>query len=1027
MFVHLHVHSHFSFKDATPSPLRLAQRAKDLGMSALAITDHNTLAGAIRFYQACLRHNVKPIIGCEITLDTGQHLVLLAMNIAGYSNLCRLVTAMHLLNPNKKTEASLAMVEKHNQDLICLTACAQPQAITLACLSNLKGIFADRLYVELENPLTQEGPRVLRHLAHLAQQLGLPLVATNNVHFLSPADHRCRDILAAMGENVTAMHLGATRHPNSERYFKSSAEMDALFKEYPTALENSAQVATRCNLELPLGTYRFPYFPLPRDKSDAFLYLQELCLDGLGQLYPEDLAPLPRLNYELSVIRDLGFVEYFLVVWDIVSFARREKIRYSGRGSAGDSLVAYVLGITAADPVANNLIFERFLNPERRGMPDIDLDFDSARRDEVLAYVYHRYSESKVAMVGTVNTYSSRSALREVAKALSFSRAEINRLATFMPHTAAANMERAIEKLPELRSFPKGPRYDDLLSLCTELEGVPRHLSVHLGGVVISREPLTDLVPLEWSAKGIIITQYDKDDIEALGLVKMDLLGLRMLSAMQYAVDSLAATEIHVDTEKIPLDDPKTFALLQSTHTVGVFQLESPGMRELLGRLQPTTFSDVVANIALFRPGPMQADMISPFIARRHGEEEVRYSHERLRPILGETYGVIVYQEQVLQVAAALAGFTLGQGDLLRRAMTKNCSPQELETIRTAFLAGCRERQVATEIAATVFTQLAAFAAYGFNKGHAANFGLISYHTAYLKAHYPAHFLAGVLNHQPMGFYPARVILNEARLSGLAILPLDLCRSKYNFTVEGGALRVGLRYIPSFTAAHYILLEDNRAAQELRSLTDACRRLPFHEQLWQNLLKAGALDCFGARGNLANTLLHFFATTRKTMHGQFSLWIEDEADNYSPTPLSLKERLRGELEITGLTYTMHPLRLYDEYYRKLHISYSADLLKHAHGARLKVAGFIVARQTPPTRSKQRVIFLTIEDPTGLIDVAVFAHAQQKYAACALEATLLYIEGTLRRTGARGLSINAEKVLDLRSVVTFAGAAPSTKR
>jgi len=316
----------------------------------------------------------------------------------------------------------------------------------------------------------------------------------------------------------------------------------------------------------------------------------------------------------------------------------------------------------------------------------------------------------------------------------------------------------------------------------------------------------------------------------------------------------------------------------------------------------------------------------------------------------------------------------------------------------------------------------------GDNKGHAANFGLIAYHTAYLKAHYPAHFLAGVLNHQPMGFYPARVILNEARLAGINILPLDLCHSKYDFTVEGGALRVGLRSIPSFTAGHYTLLQDNRAAQELRSLTEACRRLPFHEQLWQSLLQAGALDCFGARSSLANTLLHFFATTRKTMSGQFSLWIEEEADNYSPAPLSLKERLRGELETTGLTYTMHPLRLYEDYYRKLHISYSADLLKHPHGARLKVAGFIVARQTPPTRSKQRVIFLTIEDPTGLIDVAVFAQAQEKYAACALEATLLYIEGTLRRTGARGLSITAEKVLDLRSVVTFAGAAtPLTRR
>jgi len=1034
MFVHLHVHSHFSFKDATPSPQALAKQAQEYYLPAVAITDHNTLAGAIRFYKACLEAKVKPIVGCEVTLNTGHHLVLLAMNLRGYSNLCRLVTAMHISEPGKNTATSLTNIALHSSDVICLTGCNHSQlardtsASAKTFLCGLHAIFPQRLYVELENNLTPDSPATMRRLIAYAEELNLPLVATNNVHFIHPKDHRAREILVAMGENTTILHKSSARHQNAERCFKSAQQMHDMFAHYPEAIANTLTIAEQCNLELPLGQYHFPYFPLPPEQ-EGFSYLRELCYRGAQQLYPSAALPIQRLEYELTVVRQLGFVEYFLVMWDIVNFARREGIRCAGRGSAADSLLAYVLGMTSVDPVAHNLLFERFLNPERQGLPDIDIDFDSARRDEVLAYVYQRYAADKVAMVGTVNTLNARSALREVAKAFSLPQAEIDHLARLMPHTAASNMHNAIATLPELRNFPKGELYQEILNICAELDGAPRHLSVHLGGVVVSRDSLTDLVPLQWSAKGAIITQFDKDDIEALGLVKMDLLGLRILSAIQNTVDALRADGVELTLEAVPLDDPKTYALLRSTQTVGVFQLESPGMRELLGRLQPTEFADVLANIALFRPGPMQADMISPFIARRHGVEEVRFAHPSLEAILGETYGVIVYQEQVLQVAAVMAGFTLGQADLLRRAMTKHCPPEHMDRIRHDFRCGCHERGIDTTIAEQVFSQLAAFAAYGFNKAHAATFGLTAYHTAYLKAHHPAHFLAGLLNHQPMGFYPARVILNEARIMGLKILPIDILHSHYDSTVEDGAIRVGLKHILTLTKEHFYTLCQSRATRVWLNLREALLRLQFPLTLWQKLLAAGALDGLGPRGELTQTLQRYFAApsgsrrceaTRTWSEG---LIISEEPTGYPEQTriLSMKERLWGELNTTGLCYTAHPLELYAKYFTALKITPSHRLPALAQGTKVRVAGMIVSRHTPPTRSKQRVIFLTIEDHTGLIDIAVFAAAQEKYARNALEASLLLIEGTLRKTGVCGVSVTADKVLDLRKAI---GSVPT---
>jgi len=1025
-FVHLHVHSNFSFKDATPHPQDLIKAAAYYEMPAVALTDHSTLAGAIRFYRAAQGSGVRPIIGTEIELASGHHLTLLAENLAGYSNLCRLLSAIRLAQPGvTRPVTSWETLAPLAENLICLSGCAHSrlsqdliqrrQEAARTFLQQLASVFPNSCYVELENPLLPYTPTLLAALTSLAQELKLPLVATNNVHYLRRRDHPVRDLLVCMGANISLRQPHPYRHANDQRYFKSSRAMSQLFAAYPQAIANTLAIAERCQLELPVGEYRFPDFALPAGQT-ATSYLRQLCQQALEKRYGTNCPEAQqRLEHELGIIKDLGFCEYFLVVWDIVNFARQEGIRCTGRGSAAGSLVAYLLGITAVDPLEYDLLFERFLNPERKGMPDIDLDFDSSRRDEVLAYVYSKYPPAHVAMVGTVNTISARSALREVAKAMDIDKNEVDRLARFLPRLAADRIEKAIATLPELEGqFPQGEPWDSLLRFCQAINDFPRHLSVHLGGVVIGRHPLTDLVPLEWSAKGVVITQYNKDDIEYLGLVKMDLLGLRILSAIDETVRRLEQDDIHVDLEALPFDDPAVYKLLRSTKTVGLFQLESPGMRELLGKLQPTNFSDIVANISLMRPGPMQANMVSPFIRRRHGLEPVSYAHPCLEPILASTYGVIIYQEQVLQVAHALAGFTLGQADLLRRYMTHDRSPEEMAGLEAEFVAGASNRGVEVDIAKQVFKQLAAFASYGFNKAHAATFGLIGYYTAYLKAHYPAYYLTALLNHQPMGFYPPRVLLHEARLWGIPIYPLDINASQPEFTLENGGIRVGLRALQGLTEEHIATICAVRKERPFSSLADFRWRVHLPRKVMRNLVRIGAFAAFGTVPDLLQQLTIYEQPKSRLPQGQCLLPLPPEASALASSPApDLKRAISTELELTDLYITGHPLSLF----RSLLTSYEAidsrRLRTCADGQKVRVAGIIVSRQMPPTRSKQRIIFLTIEDEYGLIDVTVLPQEQKKYAQVALGCALLLVEGTVRKTGPESISVNAARLFDLR--------------
>ena len=801
-FSHLHVHSNFSFLDGGSTVQALLDRAKTLGCKSLAITDHNGLYGAVRFYDYAKKIGVKPIVGVELDLEEGTegkryHIVLLAKSLKGYSNLCKIITRAQLSHDKGEAAASVEVIRQHRDDLFCLSGCPRGEIPSLLSTGRLDearvaaqqwiDVFgADNFLIEMQNNMLPGAALLNSRLSELASELGLRIVATNNVHYAVKDDFKVQDVLVCVQTITTLDNDHPLRKRNSEYYLKSPKAMANLFRRYPQALANADWVAEQCNLDLNLGTFRFPDYPLPESET-AYGYLCKLCFKALERLY-QPITPdvLERLQHELRIINDLGFAEYFLVVWDIVQYARSKGIRCSGRGSAADSLVAYCLGITIADPIEHNLLFERFMNPERKGMPDIDIDFDAARRDEVIAYIYERYGQDKVAMVCTVSCLKARSSIRDIGKAMGFPPDDIGRLASALPHVGGKRIREAMDKLPELRNsnLPIS-RLEALVDVCEKVDDFPRHLSVHLGGVVISKDLLTELVPLEWATKGVIVSQFDKDDIETLGLVKMDILGLRNLSAIE---DSLPVIKqrhgIDLDIDNIPFDDEPTYEMLRSCDTVGCFQVESPGMRGLLGRLQPEVFNDLIAQISLFRPGPMQADMINPFIARRHGQEEIVYPHPSLEPVLKETYGVILYQEQVISVSHALAGFTYGQSDSLRRAMTTDRRQEEMEKIREAFIAGALGKGVEKEVAEEVFSKLRAFAAYGFCKAHAASFAKIAYQTAYLKTHYPAEFLTGILNNEPMGFYPPNVIIEEARRLGIRILPVDINRSEKRFTVE---------------------------------------------------------------------------------------------------------------------------------------------------------------------------------------------------------------------------------------------------
>jgi error-prone DNA polymerase len=1022
-FIHLHVHSQYSFLDGASTLDSLLEKTARLEMPALAITDHNRLTGAVRFYDKARKLGIKPVIGAEIDMEGGYHLTLLCKDRKGYSNLCRLLTEAHLSHRDEAPSVSKDTLSKFHTGLIALSGCNKGELYTLTAQGNeektrealyfYRSVFDDDFFIEVIRHLPAGGKNTSRKLVDLARQYCIPLVATNNVHYADIGEYRVRELLNAIDRIVPVSQIKGYR--TVEQYLKSPAEMSRLFKDLPEAVKMTGEIASRCNLELELGKPRFPVFDVPAGES-SFSYLSRLAHSGVSRKYRSVTCRIrQRLETELETIRQLGFAGYFLIVWDIVKWAREQDIRCQARGSAVDSLVVYLLDISNVDPIHYNLLFERFMHPLRHEPPDIDLDIDRRRRDEVRDYVYKKYGQENVACVGTINTYMARGAIRDVGKALQLPRETVEESCRGIHYLSASRLLEKADKLPELKSSNvyRRPELAEFFNLCAAIDGYPKHMSVHLGGLLIGDGRLSELVPLEYASGGDIISQYDKDDIERLGIVKMDLLSLPTMTVIEDTVTGIKENRgIDIDIDSIDRDDKASFALLREGKSIGTFQLESPAQREMAGRLLPDSFDDIIISISLVRPGPLKSDMDKIYLSRRHGRERVSYLHPRLKNALGETLGVILYQEQVLKVAHDLAGMSYAEADGFRRAMTHDRTATEMEKMREAFISSATAGKVSREIAEKVFEQLTAFAAYGFCKAHAAAYAILSYQTLWLKCHYPAEFAAAVLSNQPMGYYPSRVLLADAGRMGVELLPLDINKSQDRYTAEGNGIRISLRQLKGMSGDALRSIIAARTKTPFASLRDFVLRTSVDEDVLTGLVRTGAFDSLGNRKDLLLEIPSLLHLKKQTASGAMMLF-EDTVT--VPAPVSLpetrNENMLAERELLSLDISAHPFDINppgDEFTRM------KDLSKIATGRTVKIAGSVIRYQTPPTRNGKRVVYIIMEDGTGIADITVFNDVQEKYGSVLFREGWLAIEGKIQRRGPKSLSIIADKLSPLPS-------------
>ena len=848
--VHLHVHSAFSLLDGSAPPEAVAERAAALGYEALALTDHDGVSGVPALCRAARRLGVAPIAGSEVTLEDGARLVLLATGPEGYAGICRLLTAAHLGGPRGAPRLPYARLGEE-EGLIALTGgrlgpvaralLARREDLAERLLARLREIFPGRLYVEVQRS-GLPGDRALEAgLDALARRQGLPQVASAGVHHLRREDFWVHDLLACVRLGCRVDELNPGRPLNGERYLLSPEEMAARFADRPELLRATDEVAGRCAAPILPGLRLYPAFPLPPGQT-AQGRLEQLVREGAGRRYGSVEGEVGRrLRHELGTIRDLGFAEYFLLVWDVVRFARREGIRVAGRGSAADSAVAYCLGLTEVDPVARRLLFERFLSRERAERPDIDLDFDHRARDRVAAYLFRRYGAEHVAGVATYQTYQARSAVRDLGKALGFPAGEVAELTSRLPHMAADAIAQRWDLFPELKASPAArERLGLLLRASAAVAGLPRHLGTHLGGLIVSRQPVSDVAPRQLSAKGVAIVPFDKVDVEDLGFLKLDLLSLRTLAALDEAYR--AAPELR---EAGADRDPKAMALISSGETIGVFQLESPAQRALQGQMAASGFEDVVHALAIIRPGPIKGNMVAPYLRRRAGREAVTYLDPRLRPILEKTYGVVLFQEQVIEIAQVIGGFTPGEADQLRRVMTHARSAAEMESLGELFRAKAARAGSDPEVARQIFAMLQGYASYGFPEAHAAAFAHTALRTAQLSARRPEALFAALLSQQPMGYYPPHILVGEALRRGVRFRPLDIARSEDLYHVErDGAVRVGLCAVRGLGAPARRRILAAREESPFQGLADLGRRAGLKADELAALCDGGACDRF---------------------------------------------------------------------------------------------------------------------------------------------------------------------------------------
>ncbi|KXG74933.1 DNA polymerase III subunit alpha [Thermotalea metallivorans] len=1081
-FVHLHVHTEYSLLDGFARISELVKVVKELGMKAVAITDHGSMFGVIDFYKQAKKHGIKPIIGCEVYMaartmydkdpvkdKTQGHLVLLAKNMTGYKNIMKLVSKGYIEGFYYKPRVDLSLLEKHREGIIALSACvagnvqrellndhyegAKQEALKLQAIFG-RGNF----YLELQDHGMEEQRKVNHGLVRLSKDTGIPLVATNDVHYLRREDAEIHDILLCIQTGKTLEDKERLKFSTREFYVKSPEEMEKLFPYAPEALDNTLKIAEMCNVEFDFHQIHLPKYDVPYG-YDANTYLRELCYQGLKDRYGNPDQELKnRLDYELKTIEDMGYVEYFLIVWDFIRYAKENKIMVGpGRGSAAGSIVAYTLGITDIDPIKYNLIFERFLNPERISMPDIDIDFCFERRQEVIDYVIEKYGKEKVAQIITFGTMAARAAIRDVGRAMNMPYAKVDAIAKQIPFQLGMTINKALElnkTLKDMYDTDEAARY--LIDAAKALEGVPRHASTHAAGVVISKEAIDEYVPLYMHDNGIT-TQFPMGTLEELGLLKMDFLGLRNLTVIRDALDLIEKNHgIRIDFSKMSYDDPKVYEMISRGETLGVFQLESPGMRQFMKDLKPDCFEDIIAGISLFRPGPM--DSIPKYIAYKNNPAAIKYLHPKLEPILNVTYGCLVYQEQVMQVVRDLGGYSYGRSDLVRRAMGKK-KMDVMEQERQYFIygkidakgnieiPGCIRNGVSEEIANQIYDDMIDFAKYAFNKSHAAAYAVLGYQTAYLKCYYPVEFMAALITSVMGNSSKVAQYIQDCKRMNIEILPPSVNDSDAKFTVEKGKIRFGLLAVKNVgLSVIEAIMEARRQKGRFVSFMDFCDKVDTREmnkRAMESLIKCGAFDHMGAyRAQLLavyeKVLEGIHQDRKRNIDGQMSLFStfeevmpqtmkEDVLPNVAEFPSKIL--LAMEKEMLGLYISGHPLAEYAEEIKEISTVTTGDLLDLRDefensdlkdGSYVRMAGLVVHRQNKVTKNNHMMAFISLEDLYGTVEVLVFPNVYEKYVSLLTEDSAVIVEGKISMKEDEQPKIIAEKILPLTKKQKYAG-------
>ena len=1052
MFTHLHVHTEYSLLDGLCRITQLISKAKDFGMNSIAITDHGSMHGVIDFYRAAKEADIKPIIGCEVYVaeterqsrnvsdKNSYHLTLLAKNQQGYHNLIQLVTKAHLEGFYYKPRVDKELLAHYSEGLIALSGCAHGELPRLILQGRLedaatgalwyKDVFRD-YYLEIQRHPIPELDQINQGLLSLSSELDIPIVATSDVHYINKEDASIHEMLLCIQTNTTIYDEKRLKMAGDFFYLKSPGEMTDLFADLPQALDNTQKIADMCQLELEFGKLHLPQVDLPQNKT-ADEYLAELCWQGLRQRYPAITSQIEqRLAYELEVIRQTQFADYFLVVCDLILFAKKQNILFGVRGSAAASLALYCLGITDIDPLATKLVFERFLNLERREMPDIDLDFQDDCRDGIIAYVTQKYGTDHVAQIITFGTLGARAALRDVGRALGMPYSQVDRIARLIPFRPNITLDQALAENTELHDiYQEDNTIQHLVDTAKKLEGISRHASTHAAGVVISREPLTQYVPLQRAGKdneqATATTQYSMESIARLGLLKLDFLGLANLTLLAKAKEIIATNRgISIDLQHIPLDDSATFELLASGETSGIFQLEGAGMRRYIKELKPTNFNDIAAMVALYRPGPMEH--IPTFIKAKHGLEPIHYPHPALEEILEETYGVIVYQDQVLLIVQALAGYSLGQADIFRKAMGKKI-PEVMKKERQNFINGARNNGVSPELAGEIFALIEPFAGYAFNKAHSVSYARIAYETAYLKANFPVEYMTAFLNTYADNSERVRSAIAECRRLGIPVLPPNINRSQIGFVIEKQDKKAAIHF--SLTAIKNVgpaaiepILSARRQGGSFECIEDFCRRADLrsvNKKVIESLIKAGAFDCLAPRGTLLLAIDQIISLSQREQRlresGQSSMF--DLWGDTVPLPLpdltlqtvdsSLKEKLGWERELLGVYFSEHPLSSIAPKLVNANAILCGEINAEMVGKTVLIAGMVITIRQLYTRDRQPFIIATLEDLDGSIEVTAWPDVYKQTKELWQEGEILLVEGTVKSRDDR-VNVNCYRV------------------